>query len=101
MVDDVGKFLSEANYSPTDTAAHFVFIECESENNPVMTITFYRYNQSLLVEKGWTERVAYNSYTLTVTEDITIEVIKLNSDYRLIVRTIIESLNRNIRFEKE
>ena len=100
-VDDVGKFLSEANYSLTDTAAHFVFIECESGNISVMTITYYSYNQSLLVEKGWTKRVTYNSYTLIVTEDIATEIIKLNSNYQLVVKTIIENLNRNIRFEKE
>jgi hypothetical protein len=100
-VDDVGKFLSEANYSLTDTTAHFVFIECKSGNNPVMTITYYSYNKPLLVEKGWVERVTYNSYTLIVTEDIAIEIIKLNSDYQLVVKTIIENLNRNIRFEKE
>jgi len=100
-VDDIGEFLSEANYSLVDTTAHFVFIECESGNNPVMTITYYSYNQSLLVEKGWVKRVTYNSYTLIVTEDIALRIIKLNSDYQLVVRTIIENLNRNIRFEKE
>jgi len=100
-VDDVEEFLSEANYSLVDTTAHFVFIECESGNNPVMTITYYSYNQSLLVEKGWVKRVTYNSYTLIVTEDIALRIIKLNSDYQLVVRTIIENLNRNIRFEKE
>jgi hypothetical protein len=100
-IDDVGKFLSEANCSLMDTTAHFVFVECKSGNNPVMTITYYSYNQSLLVEKGWTKRVTHNSYTLIVTEDIATEIIKLNSDYPLVVKTIIENLNRNIRFEKE
>jgi len=100
-VDDVGKFLSEANYSLMDTTAHFVFIECESGNNPVMTIMYYSTNQSLLVEKGWSNRIIQNSYTLIVTEAIALEIIKLNSDYQLIGKTIIENLNNTVKFEKE
>ena len=99
-VDDVEEFLSEANYSLVDTTAHFVFIECESGNTPAMTITYYSHNQSLLVEKGWVERVTYNSYILVVTEDIALKIIKLNSDYPLVIRAILENLNSNIRFER-
>jgi protein-S-isoprenylcysteine O-methyltransferase Ste14 len=100
-VDNVSKFLSEANYSLVDTTAHFVFIECESENSPVMTLTYYSSNESLLVEKGWVNRVTYNSYTLIVTENVALEIIELNSDYQIVVRKIIENLNNTIRFVKE
>lgn len=99
-VDDVGRFLSEANYSLVDTTAHFVFIECRSENSPIMSLTYNSSNESLLVEKGWTNRVTYNSYTLIVTENVALEIIGLNSDYQVVVRTIIENLNKAIRFVK-
>jgi hypothetical protein len=101
-VEDVGQLLSEANYSLIDTTIHFVFIECKSnENNPVITITYYSSNSSLLVEKGWNKRINYNSYTLIATESIALEMIRLESDYQLIVKAIIENLNNTIRFEKE
>jgi len=101
-VEDVGKLLSEANYSLIDTTIHFVFIECRSsENNPVMTITYYSGDSSLLVEKGWMKRIHYNSYTLIATESIALEMIKLDRDYQLIVKTIVENLNNTIRFERE
>ena len=100
-VDDVGEFLSEANYSLVDTTAHFVFIECRSENSPVMTLTYFSKNESLLVEKGWTNRVTYNSYTFVVTENVALEIIELNSDYQVVVRKILENLNNTIRFVKD
>ena len=100
-VDDVSKFLSEANYSLVDTTAHFVFIECRSENSPVMTLTYYPSNESLRVEKGWINRVAYNSYTLILTENVALEIIELDGDYQVVVRTIIENLNNTIKFVKE
>jgi hypothetical protein len=101
-VEDEGQLLSEANYSLIDTTIHFVFIECKSsENNPVITITYYSRNSSLLVEKGWNKRISHNSYTLIATESIALEMIRLESDYQLIVKAIIENLNNTIRFEKE
>jgi hypothetical protein len=100
-VDNISKFLLEAEYSLTDTTAHFFFIECESGNIPVMTITYYSANQMLLVEKGWVKRVTHNSYSLIATESVALEIIKLNSEYQLIVKIIVENLNNEIKFDKE
>jgi hypothetical protein len=100
-VDNVGIFLSEANYSLIDTTAHFIFINCESGNNPVMTLTFYSTNQTLSVEKGWVKRVTHNSYTLIVTETVALQLIRLESEYQQIVKIIIENLNNTIKFDME
>jgi len=48
---------------------------------------------AISIEKGWADRATYNSYTRYVTEDPALEVIKYDSDYLLILKTIIENLN--------
>ncbi|MCP8304808.1 MAG: hypothetical protein H3Z50_05000 [archaeon] len=100
-VEDVEEFLLEADFSLTDITAHFVFIECKSGNSPVMTVTYYVASRSILIEKGWTDRGVYNSYTCYVTEDLALEVIRYDGDYKLILKIIMENLNRKIKIVPE
>ncbi|MCP8319118.1 MAG: hypothetical protein L6N95_04745, partial [Candidatus Methylarchaceae archaeon HK01B] len=76
-------------------------IECKSGNSPVMTVTYYVASRSILIEKGWIERDVYNSYTCYVTEDLALDVIRYDGDYKFILKIIMENLNRNIRIFPE
>ncbi|MCP8311659.1 MAG: hypothetical protein L6M37_01740 [Candidatus Methylarchaceae archaeon HK02M1] len=100
-VKDVEEFLLEADFSLMDIVAHFIFIECKSGNNPVMTVTYYVASRSMLIEKGWIERDIYNSYTCYLTEDLALDVIRYDGDYKFILKIIMENLNRNIRIFSE
>jgi hypothetical protein len=96
-VNDVADFLEQIDFPLRETTVHFVFINCKSGKNPVMTLTYNPSNQSTSVEKGWVNEATEDTYTCYVTEDLALKIIKYESDYQLILKAIMQNLDKDIR----
>lgn len=90
---NITEFLEESQVPVEDIALHIVFIETQSGETPVMTVTYLSWNNTQIVEKGWTSRVPYNSYTALITEEFAVDNLKNLGDSKLLVKAIIQNYN--------
>ena len=90
---NITEFLEESQVPVEDIALHIVFIETKSGETPVMTVTHLSWNNTQIVEKGWTNRVPYNSYTVVATEEFAVSLLENLGDSELVVKAIIQNYN--------
>ena len=100
-VENVKEFLSDYNVPVSDLTLRLVFIETESDENPVMTITYIASNNTQIVEKGWTERMTNNSSTVLITEEFAIENLKNYDDSKQFVMALIQNYDDAIKLITE
>ena len=100
-VENITEFLSEYNVPVSDITLHLVFIETESGENPVMTVTYLSSNDTQIVEKGWTDRMIHNSSTVLVTEEFAVENLKNYGDSKQFVIALIQNYDGAIKLIQE
>ncbi len=100
-VENVTEFLSDYNVPVSDVTLRLVFIETESGENPVMTVTYIASNNTQIVEKGWIERMTHNSSTVLITEEFAIENLKNYGDSKQFVMALIQNYDGAIKLITE
>ncbi len=100
-VENVTEFLSDYNVPVSDLTLRLVFIETESGENPVMTVTYIASNNTQIVEKGWTDRMTHNSSTVLITEEFAIENLKNYGDSKQFVMALIQNYDGAIKLITE
>ena len=100
-VENVKEFLSDYNVPVSDLTLRLVFIETESGENPVMTVTYIASNNTQIVEKGWIERMTHNSSTVLITEEFAIENLKNYGDSKQFVMALIQNYDGAIKLITE
>ena len=100
-VENITEFLQESQILIGDITLHLVFINTESGENPVMTVSYLASNNTQIIEKGWNGIVTYHSYTGLVTEEFAVENLKYYGNSKLIVNSIIQNLNGAIKLIEE
>lgn len=92
-IGNITAFLETSQVPVGDIALHIAFINTQSNEIPVMTVTYLSWNNTQIVEKGWTDSVPYNSYTVVVTEEFAILLLENLGDSDPVVKAIIQNYN--------
>jgi hypothetical protein len=100
-VENITEFLVEYDVPVGDITLHLVFIETESGENPVMTVTYTSSNNTQIVEKGWIDRMAHTSSTVLITEEVAVENLKYYGDSTQFVMALIQNYDGAIKLITE
>jgi hypothetical protein len=90
-VGNITAFLEASDIPVNDIVLHVVFIDTQSQETPVMTVIYIAWNETQIVEKGWTSRIPYNAYTVVVTEELALTLLKHLGDGEQVVKAIIQN----------
>ncbi|KON29449.1 hypothetical protein AC480_03155 [miscellaneous Crenarchaeota group archaeon SMTZ1-55] len=90
-VGNITAFLEASHVPVGDVSLHIVFIHTQGHEVPVMTVTYIAWNETQIVEKGWSSRIPYNAYTVVVTEALALTLLKSLGDSEQVVKTIIQN----------
>jgi flagellar basal body-associated protein FliL len=100
-VENITEFLSEYDVPVGDITLHLVFIETESGENPVMTVTYFSSNNTQIIEKGWIGRMTHNSSTVLITEEFAVDNLKHYGDSTQFVMALIQNFDGAIKLITE
>ncbi len=100
-VGNITAFLEASDIPLNDIVLHIVFIQTQSHETPVMTVTYLAWNETQIVEKGWTRRLPYTAYTVVVTEAFALTLLKALGDSEHIVKAIIQNYDGAITLINE
>ncbi len=100
-VANISEFLLDYNVPVSDITLHLVFIETKSGENPGMTVTYLFSNNTQIIEKGWINRVTYNSYTGLLTEEFAVKNLENYGDSKRIVKVTINNYDGDISLIRE
>jgi len=92
-VENITEFLLDYDVPVSDITLHLAFIETESRENPVMTVTYLFSNNTQIVEKGWIDRITHNAYTGLLTEVFAVENLENYGDSTKLVKVIISNFD--------
>jgi hypothetical protein len=100
-VENITEFLVAYDVPVSDITLHLGFIETESAENPVMTITYFFSNNTQIVEKGWIDRGTHPSYTCLMTEMFAVDNLQNFGDSKKLVTIIITNYDGAISLRSE
>lgn len=99
-ITNITDFLIESQVPIGDITLHLAFIDTKSGDVPTMTVTYIRSNNTQIIEKGWKDRVTFNSYVGLVTEELAVEMLKHYGDDQFVIKAIIQNYDGAIKVIK-